>query len=63
MIFALLLVILCSFRVLLIHKILFEPLLHIMIMFLLKLYRVPEKVLLTKFLIITEVTFKDTLYL
>ena len=34
-----------------------------MIMFLLKLYRVPEKVLLTKFLIITEVTFKDTLYL
>ena len=63
MIFALLLVILCSFRVLLIHKILFEPLLHIMIMFLLKLYRVPEKVPLTKFLIITEVTFKDTLYL
>ena len=63
MIFALLLVILCSFRVLLIHKILFEPLLHIMIMFLLKLYRVPEKVLLTQFLIITEVTFKDTLYL
>ena len=54
MIFALLLVILCSFRVLLIHKILFEPLLHIMIMFLLKLYRVPEKALLTKFLILLK---------